>query len=233
MTGVKLPRLQAQKDHMFLTHEQLGRLAAAAGRYSTLIRTLAYTGLRWGEVSALRVRDVDLSRRRMDVRRAFADIGGRVVEGTPKSHQARTVPLPRWLAAELAPLVDSKELDDLVFTSPDGGPLRKSNFRRRAWAPAVRAAGLDGLTPHGLRHTAASLYISAGTPPKVVQRILGHASITVTLDLYGHLYPDEMDTWADRLGDIAGNSGGAVWPEGGQNAGSDAGESDDAEGQTP
>ncbi|WP_298326995.1 site-specific integrase [Haloactinopolyspora sp.] len=233
MTGVKLPRLQAQKDHMFLTHEQVGRLAAAAGRYSTLIRTLAYTGLRWGEVSALRVRDVDLSRRRMDVRRAFADIGGRVVEGTPKSHQARTVPLPRWLAAELAPLVDSKELDDLVFTSPDGGPLRKSNFRRRAWAPAVRAAGLDGLTPHGLRHTAASLYISAGTPPKVVQRILGHASITVTLDLYGHLYPDEMDTWADRLGDIAGNSGGAVWPEGGQNAGSDAGESDDAEGQTP
>src|SRR5690606_38693271 len=80
MTGVKLPRLQAQKDHMFLTHEQVGRLAAAAGRYSTLIRTLAYTGLRWGEVSALRVRDVDLSRRRMDVRRAFADIGGRVVE---------------------------------------------------------------------------------------------------------------------------------------------------------
>lgn len=233
MTGVRLPRLQAQKDHMFLTHEQVGKLAAAAGRYSTLIRTLAYTGLRWGEVSALRVRDVDLSRRRMDVRRAFADIGGRVVEGTPKSHQARTVPLPRWLAAELAPLVDGKDLDDLVFTSPDGGPLRKSNFRRRAWAPAVRAAGLDGLTPHGLRHTAASLYISAGTPPKVVQRILGHASITVTLDLYGHLYPDEMDTWADRLGDIAGRSGGAVWPEGGQNAGSDAGESDDDEDQTP
>jgi len=78
-----------------------------------------------------------------------------------------------------------------------------NNFRRNIWKPATNAAGLDGLTPPGLRHTAASLYIAAGTPPKVVQRILGHASIAITLDLYGHLYPDEMDTWATRLGDIA------------------------------
>jgi integrase len=99
-----------------------------------------------------------------------------------------------------------------VFTAPGGGGLRKSNFRSRVWNPAVKAADLDGLTPHGLRHTAASLYISAGTPPKVVQRILEHASITITLDLYGHLYPDEMDTWADRLGDIAAS----MWPERGQ-----------------
>jgi integrase len=54
-----------------------------------------------------------------------------------------------------------------------------------------------------LRHTAASLYIAAGTPPKVVQRILGHGSISITLDLYGHIYPDEMDIWADRLGELA------------------------------
>lgn len=53
------------------------------------------------------------------------------------------------------------------------------------------------------RHTAASLYIAAGTPPKVVQRILGHGSVAITLDLYGHLYPDEMDRWAVRLGEIA------------------------------
>jgi integrase len=96
-----------------------------------------------------------------------------------------------------------------VFTTPGGHPLRNSNFRRKIWMPAVRAAGLEGLTPHGLRHTAAFLYIAVGTPPKVVQRILGHGSIAITLDLYGHLYPDEMDRWADRLGKIAEQ----MWPE--------------------
>ena len=87
-----------------------------------------------------------------------------------------------------------------------------SNFRRHIWNPAVTAAGLVGLTPHGLRHTAASLYIAAGTPPKVVQRIRGHGSIAITLDLYPHLYPDEMDRWVDRLGEIAEQ----MWPERGQ-----------------
>lgn len=229
MTGIKLPRVQSRGERMFLTHEQVAKLAAAAGPYATLIRTLAYTGMRWGEVTAVRVRDVDLTRRRLDVRRAFSDVGGQVIEGTPKSHQARTVPLPRWLCAELAPYVEGRARDDLVFTAPTGGPLRKSNFRRRAWNPAVKAAGLDGLTPHGLRHTAASLYISAGTPPKVVQRILGHASITITLDLYGHLYPDEMDTWADRLGDIATE----MWPERGQDRPDDDDEPPVTSGATP
>jgi integrase len=176
------------------------------------IGLLAYTGLRWGEATALQVRDVDLGRRRLDVRRAFADIGGKLIEGTPKTHQARTVPLSPRLCRELEPYVLGRDRDALVFTTATGGPLRKSNFRGRVWAPAVRAAGLEGLTPHGLRHTAASLYIAAGTPPKVVQRILGHASITITLDLYGHLCPDEMDTWATKLGKIADE----VWPECGQ-----------------
>ncbi|NYH88580.1 hypothetical protein F4554_001218 [Actinopolymorpha rutila] len=100
-----------------------------------------------------------------------------------------------------------------------GGPLRVGNFRQRMWTPAVKAAGLQGFTIHGLRHTAASLYISACTPPKVVQRVLGHASVVMTMDLYGHLYPDEMDTWAARLNEVAGQSG--VWPERGQNDGSE------------
>jgi integrase len=80
----------------------------------------------------------------------------------------------------------------------------------------VQDAEVDGLTPHGLRHTAASLYISAGTPPKVVQRIIGHASIAITLDLYGHLYPDEMDTWATHLEGVAR---GKMWAERGQDGG--------------
>jgi integrase len=210
--GVKLPRLTAAAERHFLTHDQVQQLAVAAGSYGTFVRTLAYTGLRWGEVTALRVRDVDLSRRRLDIRRAFSDVNGRLVEGAPKNHQARTVPLPLWLATQLKEQIDGRDPDELVFTTSAGYPLRMSNFRRHVWNQAVTAAGLVGLTPHGLRHTAASLYIAAGTPPKVVQRILGHGSIAVTLDLYGHLYPDEMDRWADRLGEIAEQ----MWPERGQ-----------------
>jgi integrase len=190
-------------ERQFLTYDQVEQLAAAAGPYGTLIRTLAYTGLRWGEATALRARHVDLVRRRLDIRRAFSDVRGRLVEGTPKNHQARTVPIPHWLATELKGLIHGRGPDDLVFTTLGGYPLRHSNFRRHVWNPAVAVAGVDGLTPHGLRHTAASLYIAAGTPPKVVQRILGHSSVAITLDLYGHLYPDEMDRWADRLGEIA------------------------------
>ena len=156
---------------------------------------------------------MDLTRRRLDVQRAFADVSGVLVEGTPKSHQRRTVPLLPLVVDDLVQQLAGREPDALVFTAPEGGPLRISNVRHRMWDPAVRDAGLVGLTPHGLRHTAASLYVAAGTPPKVVQRILGHASIAVTLDLYGHLYPDEMDTWAAHLDGIAR---GQVWAESGQ-----------------
>lgn len=117
---------------------------------------------------------------RLDICRAFSDIGGKLVEGTPKTHQTRTVPLAPWLCDQLTSLLENRHTDVLVFTTPGGYPLRMSNFRREVGNPAVRAAGLDGLSPHGLRHTAASLYISVGTPPKVVQRILGHRSIVIT-----------------------------------------------------
>ena len=210
VVGVKLPRIVRVRERVFLTHAQVATLAAAVPEhYAALIRALAYTGMRWGEATALRVRDVDLARGRVDVSRSFADINGQLIEGTPKSHQARTIPLLPTIHADLVRLASGAERDALVFTTPDGYRLRSSNFRLNVWLPAVRAAGFDGLTPHGLRHTAASLYIAAGTPPKVVQRILGHASVAFTLDVYGHLYPDEMDIWAARLD-------GQMWAERGR-----------------
>jgi integrase len=77
--------------------------------------------------------------------------------------------------------------------------MRVGNFRRRVFEPAARTAGVDGLVPHELRHTAASLAIAAGASVKGVQAMLGHASATLTLDRYGHLWPDELDAVADRL----------------------------------
>jgi integrase len=153
----------------------------------------------------LRVCDIDLSRRWIDVRRAFSDVGGRIVLGTPKSHQSRTVPVPRFPAYELANHVTGKHADDLVFTTPGGSVLRLSNWRPATFLPARARAGLsDRSRIHDLRHTAASLMIQASYPPKMLQEIMGHASITTTLDLYGHLYPRDMDRYADRLDSATG-----------------------------
>ena len=88
-----------------------------------------------------------------------------------------------------------------VSSSPPqrGGPLRSSAWRRTVWTPASNQAGIDDLRIHDLRHTAASLMISSGASIKAVQRQLGHASATMTLDLYGHLYDDDLDALADAL----------------------------------
>jgi integrase len=89
-----------------------------------------------------------------------------------------------------------------VFEGTRGGLLRYHNFARRTFAPAARAIGVPDLAPHALRHTAASLPIAAGANVKVVQQMLGHATASMTLDLYGHLFPDQLDDFADRLDDI-------------------------------
>jgi integrase len=150
-------------------------------------------------MAALCVGKIDMLRRRATIDEALAEVAGRIVRSRPKTHQARAVPIPRFLVDEMAHLVAGKGPDDHVFNRPGGEVLRLSWFRRAVFIPAVRAAGLDGLTPHGLRHTAASLAIASGADVKVVQTMLGHASATMTLDLYGHLYADRLDEVADRM----------------------------------
>lgn len=196
--GVPLPRVVG-KTKRFLTHEEVRRLAEECQPYETLIRVLAYGGLRWGELAALRVKRVNLLRRRIEVVEAMTEVHGQVVFGTTKTHQRRSVPVPRFLAEELATQVSGKGPDDLVFTSPGGGVLRNTNFRPRIFDPAAERAGLVGLTPHELRHTAASLAVAAGANVKVVQLMLGHASAAMTLDVYAGLFGDDLDALADRL----------------------------------
>jgi integrase len=198
--GVPLPRPVPQ-DHVYLTHAQVDRLAEAAGEYRLLLLLLAYTGLRWGEVSAVTVGAVDTSARRLAVRQAYKKTRGGLVLGLPKTHERRKVPILRSLTLELEKLTKDRSPSELLFTAPEGGPLYGDNFRTRVFNPAVKAAGLAGLgvTPHKLRHTAASLSIASGADVKVVQTMLGHKSAAMTLDTYGHLFPDRLDEVADRL----------------------------------
>ena len=118
---------------------------------------------------------------------------------TPKTHQVRIVPIPRFLVDDLAKIVDGKAPEDFVFSSPQGGLLRLSNFRNKVFDPAAKQAGLNGLTVHELRHTAASLAVSSGASVKAIQTMLGHASAAMTLDVYSHLFADELEDLADKM----------------------------------
>ena len=167
--------------------------------YGLVVQTLAYTGLRFGELAALQVSRMDLLRRRVEVAESVTEVNGRAVFGTPKSHQARSVPLPRFQVDDLAAQIAGQAPDSLVFSAPTGGVLRVGNFRRRHFDRAAREVGLDGLTPHELRHTAASLAVKSGATVKSVQRMLGHAFASMTLDVYTGLFDDDLDALADRL----------------------------------
>jgi integrase len=112
---------------------------------------------------------------------------------------ARLFPVPGFLADMLAEVMHDAYPDDLVFTTWHGKPLRNLNFRRDVFDKAAEDAGLAGLTPHELRHTAASLAVSAGANVKAVQRMLGHGSAAMTLDVYSGLFGDDLNSVAARL----------------------------------
>ncbi len=192
-----------RREQRFLTAEQVALLATAAedarDGAGLVVETLTWVGMRWGELVALRRARVHLLRRRIEIAEAATELGSGLSWGTPKTHERRLVTMPAFLADQLAPRLGDIAHDGLVFTAPNGGPLRSSPFRQLIWKPAVEAARLEQLRIHDLRGTAASLMISSGANIKAVQRQLGHASAAMTLDLYGHLYEDDLDTLADAL----------------------------------
>lgn len=196
--GVSLPRVQ-ESEKIFLTHTQVEELADRCAEYRSIVLFLAYTGLRWGEMAALRVRRLDFLRRRAAIAESVTPIKGVMTFGPTKGHERRDVPIPRFLIEDLAKRVATKESDELVFTGVRGAPLRSLVFQRAALTSAANEMGLTGFTPHMLRHTAASLAIASGADVKVVQTMLGHKSATLTLDLYGHLFGDRLDIVADAM----------------------------------
>lgn len=195
---VDLPPMMAG-ERRYLTHLDVMRLALAVGRFRPLVFTLAYTGIRFGEAIALRAASVDLERRRIRISCSATPVTGKgIVLTDTKNHTTREVPIPVTLAKDLRELLHGRDSDALVFPSHKGGYLTSTEFR---WVfdAAAKTVGLEGVVPHSLRHTAASLAISAGANIKVVQRMLGHKTATLTLDLYGHLFPDDLDAVAEGM----------------------------------
>lgn len=224
---VKAPKRQ-HRGRGYLSHDQVRALAAAAGTSGPLIYFLAYTGLRFGEAAALRVRDVDTMRRRVRVERSVVEVGGKMVFGTPKTHEKRTVPIPAFLTEFVAPLMEGRGREALVFG--DGtSPVRVNNWRRRDFHRALKACQaadpeFPTISVHDLRHTCASLAVSAGANIKALQRMLGHASAAQLLDTYADLFDSDLDEVIDRLdGVVEVLRLGSAATECGQDVGTDSG----------
>ena len=202
--GIRLPRLEAQ-EMRFLTPDEIQHLADTVDpRYRTLILLAGYTGLRWGEAVGLHPKDLGLLGRTLTVSHSLSEVGGRLALTEPKTRAARRqVALPAPIAQLLAEQFASRPADsEFVFTSTDGQPLRRTNFRDRIWIPAVAASVGAPCRFHDLRHSHVAMLIAHGEHPKTIAARLGHASVRTVLDVYGHLYEGLDQAAAERLDGI-------------------------------
>jgi integrase len=200
--GVRVERSR-RREVRFLTEAEVGAIAETVPhRYRTLVWTLALSGLRIGEASALRVKNVTESSIR--VVESSAEVGGRKVTGPTKSGRERTVDIPpelrKMLREHIATYSNSFNRNALVFTGPDGGELRQNAFRKRVFQPAAERAGIEPMpTVHDLRHTSASFMARAGFSLLEAAGQLGHSTVTMTAR-YSHIFPSERQEKAARLG---------------------------------
>ncbi|GAB3134884.1 site-specific integrase [Tsukamurella serpentis] len=199
-----LPR-KPQRPRTYLTHEQVRDLATKAGTREVLVYMLAYTGLRWGEATAVRVKHLDFDRRRIAVVENAVLVKRSVVVGTPKAHESRTVGLPAFLAVMLAEHVEGRDGDELVFPGADGGHQKLPENGTGWLEQAVKRSGVPRVTAHDLRHTAASLAVQAGAHVKAVQAMMGHKSAAMTLDVYSDLFDEDLDVVAAAMDTARGH----------------------------
>lgn len=200
VTPPHVPRAEMR----FLTVEEVDALAAAIGeRYRAWVYVAAYNGLRWAETVGLRREHVDGSKVTVAgqlVRRADGTFDWR----EPKTAAGvRTVTSPKFVTAILAAHLEKfgqPGPKGLVFSNGAGNPMIGPSFTGNVFKPALKRAELDPkVRIHDLRHTAVALAIAAGAHPKAIQVRMGHASIAVTLDRYGHLYPTTDEAVASGL----------------------------------
>lgn len=204
---IKVGRIEKTKTN-FLTFTEVERLRNLVGalpqgeQHALVVQVMAYGGLRIGEVLQLRRDDLHLVRRRIVVSRSWTTDGMKWVVGTTKTSRTRSVPVSALLADELGAYVSTIEPGGYLFCGPRGAaPWQPDNWRARVWKRAIAGSEFEvmNLTPHDLRHTAASMAIAAGAEVVAVQKMLGHATPTETLNTYAHLWPDRLDTITEAV----------------------------------
>jgi len=216
-----LPKLE-DHEQRFLNHQEIESVAGAIDPlYRPLVLTAGFSGLRFGELAALRVKHLNMLGRAIHVEEGMVDVRGHISFGPLKTKAARRiVSIPPFLVEVLAEHLAGRDLgpDDLVFVGDKGAALRASNFRRRFWMPAVEASVGFPCRFHDLRHSHAALLIRADIGPKVIQKRLGHASIRTTFDIYGHIFDGMDQAAADALEVVWNKSSNGTFPGRGANS---------------
>lgn len=186
-------KTEGRKDgKRYLRPEELARLMSEIpDRYRTLVHLMARVGLRPGEAYALRVGKFDPLKRTLLIDTAAS--------GDTKTGEARTVTLPAVVAEELSAHIEQWDPESLIFAGPRGAMIQGGNFRRRILSPAAKRAGLPNLRVNDLRHSAVSWAISLGASVYDVQRMVGHARPSITLDVYGELWDTSQEALAERM----------------------------------
>jgi integrase len=193
-----------RRQPRFLTDKEVRAIAAKVPeRYRALLWTLALGGLRIGEASALRVKNLDLKAGTIRVVESSAEVGGRKVTGPTKSGKDRTVDIPpelrEMLADHLKRFGNRFDREAYVFTGPRGMQIRQNAFRTRVFQPAADAAKITPRpTVHDLRHTAASLFARAGLTLLEAAGQLGHSATTMT-ERYSHVFKEHRQAKIGRL----------------------------------
>ena len=196
--GLSLPAIRSKPRRFASPTEAAALIAALPSQDRAVWATAFYAGLRRGELRGLRVADVDLAAGLIHVRRGWDDLEGEIAPKT--SHGRRKVPIPAVLRDHLDAHALPEDPQALIFGEGRGAAFQPSGLTKRATA-AWKATGLERLTLHEARHTFASLMIAAGVNAKALSTFMGHFSISITLDLYGHLMPgseDEAGALLDR-----------------------------------
>lgn len=191
--GVRLPR-QRRAEHALQipTPEQVGAIMSAAeSGFRPFVALCAFAGLRLGEASAINVSDIDFLRRSLTVHQQVQRVKGGTEVRAPKFGSERTVYLGDDLIATLARHCETLR-SPYLFTGESGDPMPPSTVGKH-WRKTLKGAGLSGVRIHDLRHFYASGLIAAGCDVVTVQRALGHASATLTLSTYAHLWPTAED----------------------------------------
>ena len=191
MKSSDIPR-QGKAERRYLTVTEIDRLIrfAPTEEASLMITLLVQTGLRPGEAKGLKVRDLDLLRGRLMIRRDVDPLG-HPDETKTRSH--REVPIGGDLLLDLEDITTDRDPSDWLLLDEHGNVWTTTRWRR-VWKTTCEKAGIKGITTYELRHTAASLAIAAGADVKTVQRMLGHTSAAMTLDTYAHLWETAIDT---------------------------------------
>jgi integrase len=212
--AVRRPKVTA-KEAAYLTPDQVRSLLVAAegGRYAPLFALLVHSGLRRGEALALHWSDIDLDAQLLRVRGTLARVDGElVVTETKTAKSRRVVPLSPTAERVLRDVRSRQRAERLragsmwqptpyVFTTELGEPCDPRNALRALKTAAKRAGLPSSVGLHTLRHSAASVMLSAGVPLKVVSDVFGHASVAITGDIYGHVSPEVSREALTRLSD--------------------------------